>query len=1087
MKKLAGLSIVLILVLSSTTFGQVGAINPAHLQCEYKKNSEGVGLAHPSLSWINTAEARGEMQSAYQVLVASSEDQLKADHGDFWDSGKVQSDNSTQVEYSGAALNSRQRCFWKVRTWDREGKPSPWSVPASWEMGLLKSSDWQAKWISDAVLADVNNRPRTPINCYRSELATAADTRKWIVLDLGSPKKFDSVNLMAARPRGLNMDILTVGFPRRFKVEVADQSDFSDARLVVDRTAADVAVPRINDEIVKFESVTARYIRLDVTRLDRWDANQYALFLARIEVRSEKNNVGSGAEVSCSDSIETADWSKKFLVNGKPDVKFTPFPDAVAAHLDRVSSPSRVPLLRREFSIDRPVRRATLYSTARGFYEMRINGQRVGNDLLAPGFTDYEKRISYQTHDVTALVHQGRNAIASLLGYGWYAGRMNLNDNVYFYGFFPQLLAQLEIELADGKRFVIGTDNSWQTTLAGPAIWSDLLDGEAYDCRKESPGWDKPGFEQTDWRPAWQLDRDDVQLVCQRAQPVREVDVVQPIAVKQVQPGVYVFDLGQEIAGWCRLKSDGPAGAHIKLLHVESVKPDGAIDPSSLWGTPQREDYILDGKGPRVLEPHFTYHGFRYVQVTGLAQAPMADTLAGIRIRTAAPVTGHFECSNALFNRIMTASQCTQQNMLFDVPTGCAARSERLAWNGDIRPCVSSALLSFDTHAFFDKFLIDLRDDQKPDGRFTDIAPHAHLRGTEHLVGSPGWADAGVTLPWDLFVQTGDKQAISDHFEAARRWVDFIDSKNPNHLWLNAHGMNWGDWLCAGTPTPNDIGPTAFFAHDADLVSRMAAVLGRTDDAKKYATLFALVRSAFSKRFVTTNGVITSGKKADTQGNYALSLQFGLLDEPLKAKAIARLAELVRQNNYHPTTGFWSSVELLLALSSSGQNDLASKMMNLEDKPSWGYMADHGGTFWEAFDADTRTLSKNHWTHSAVGEWLWRDVAGLNADVAKPGYESFTVWPRPTPEVNWCEAEYDSIRGPIQINWRQEAARFELHLTIPTGSSATIYLPTIDKASITESGKPIANVPGVKFIQVDNGFAVIEASSGKYDFTSATN
>ncbi len=740
-------------------------------------------------------------------------------------------------------------------------------------MGLLKPSDWNAAWISDAVLADPANRPRTPTHCYRSEIASSADTTKWIVIDLGSSQKIDAVNLMPARPAGLNHDIMTVGFPRRFKIELANNADFSSSKTPIDHSRDDVESPRSADHAFQIETTIARYVRLTVTRLDCWDANEYALFLGQIQVMSGKRNIAVNAAVTCSDSLETDQWSKRYLVDGHPAVKFCELPAPLVIKLNDATSPSRVPLLRKEFQIDSPIRRATLYVTSRGFHEMRINGQRVGDQLLAPGFTAFEKRISYQTHDVTSLIHQGPNAIGAMLGYGWYAGHMNLSNNEYIYGFFPQLLAQLEIELADGRHVTINTDNTWKTTIDGSLLWSDLLDGEACDLTHEIVGWDQPGFAADKWKPAWQQPRDAVVLSAQRAQPVRAVELIQPTSSKAISPGVYVFDMGEEFAGWCRIKTDGPAGTHLTLLHAEAIHADGTLDRRSLWAAAQRDDYVLDGKGPRILEPHFTYHGFRYVQVSGLTQPPGPDTLVGVRLRTDTGETGKFECSNELFNRIMAASRCTQENMLFDIPAGCAARSERLGWTGDIRPCVNSALLSFDTHAFFDKFLIDLRDQQYADGRFTDITPQAHLRGTNVAVGSPGWGDAGVTLPWDLYVQTADVQALADHFDAACRWVDQIDKQNPDHLWINGRGQDWGDWLSAGTPTPKDIGSTAFFAHDADIVSKMATVLGRTEAAAHYAEILKAVRGAFAEKYVSADGRIASEKSPDTQGSYARSVK----------------------------------------------------------------------------------------------------------------------------------------------------------------------------------------------------------------------
>ncbi len=1164
--------------------GSVAVVNP---RCEYLVNPQGIDVTRPRLSWMmeigdQRSEPRGQKQSAYQVLVASTPELLAKDQGDLWDSGKVASSQSVHVEYAGKQLESRLRCHWKVRVWlarsgvegDEKGTASAWSPLAQWSMGLLKAEDWQAQWISDPVLADPANRPLTPIHCYRSELASRPDAAKWIVLDLGAAKRMDAVDVIPARPKGQSWDFRTAMFPERFRIEVADTRDFLNARTVVDRTRDDVPNPRANECRCGFPAVTARFVRLTVTRLARWDGRDYGLALGGLAVCDGTQSIAIGAAVECSDSLETENWSKRFLVDGKAAVAIAADSPALAADVADVPAKftvSRVPMLRREFTIDGEVRRAVLSISARGFYEARINGRRVGDELLAPGCTDPSRRIQYQSHDVTALLRRGSNVLGALLGYGWYAGHVNLFENRCIDGYFPQLLAQLDVETADGRRLTIASDANWRSTLAGPVRSSDLLDGEACDYRRDLPGWDQPGYDDRTWGKVWSQPRDEVALVWQRSQPVRAIREVRPVAVKETKPGIYVFDLGQEVTGWCRLKVDGPTGTHLRLRHAELVAADGNIDMRNLWGTAQQEDYFLDGKGLRILEPHFTYHGFRYVELSGLPGPPDAETLVVVNLRSALPDAGRFECSNPLFNRIMTAARWTQWNMLFDVPTGCAARSERLGWLGDIRPCVQTASFSMDAAAFFAKYAVDMRDAQKSDGRFTDIAPHAHLRGSEVCVGSPGWADAGVSLPWQQWVNYADRRALEEHCASAKRWVDFIHSRNPDLLWNQARGQDWGDWMSAGTATPKDLGATAFFAHSADLVARMAAALGRHDEAERYRTLFAGIRQAFGKRWVADDGIIAAGRAGgaeadvtaclaaavkdgrvslvvgnetlggdpapgvvkrlrlvyrlggqeatrdlaegatlelaapagqrleilkasyggartgsgvggDAQGSYALALHFGLLEEPIRTRAVERLVEAVKRNGGHPSTGFWSSIELLLALSANGQHATAAHMLALRDKPSWGYMVDNGTTFWEAFNAPEGNLSLNHWTHSAVGEWLWRNVAGLSPDEQHPGYAGFTIHPRPTQEVSWCKASYDSIRGKITVNWQSEGDTFTMEVTIPVNTTATVFVPARDTNAVTESGEPAANAKGVKFLRMENGAAVYEVGSGAYRF-----
>ncbi|MGH7978742.1 MAG: family 78 glycoside hydrolase catalytic domain, partial [Limisphaerales bacterium] len=637
----------------------MNAAGIGQVRCEYRVKPMGIDNPNPRLNWTVVSRHRGDIQTAYQILVASSEKLLAANVGDLWDSGRTPSNQSAGVEYAGKPLLSRASCFWKVRIWDRESKPSKWSRPASWSMGLLKPSDWSAQWISDPILADPANRPLTPVHCYRSELASRPDITHWIILDLGAARRMDAVDIIPARPAKENGDFRTPMFPLRFKVETSGKPDFSDAELVVDKTGADFPNPRSPSCRYSFAPTTARYVRLTVTRLSCWDGRNYGLALGGIQVFDGPKSIAVGAQVECSDSMESQDWSKRFLVAGRDLVALAPDSPALAAGIPDVtpkSTVSRVPMLRREFNVADKIERATLYVTARGFYEVHINGAKVGDELLAPGFTDYDARLQYQTFDVTRLLHHGQNVIGALLGYGWYAGHMNLWNLRCIYGYFPQFLAQLEIDLKDGTRMTISTDGRWRSTLDGPVRWSDLLDGEGYDCRREMPGWDKAGFDDHAWPTVWTQPRNQVPLVSQFCQPVRKICELRPASIREVKPGVYVYDFGQEISGWCRLKANGPLGTHVRLRHAERVAPDGNINVRNLWGVKQEEDYILDGRGPRIFEPHFTYHGFRYVELSGLPGPLSPDTLIAVNIRSDLPTAGQFECSNKLFNRIQRAA-----------------------------------------------------------------------------------------------------------------------------------------------------------------------------------------------------------------------------------------------------------------------------------------------------------------------------------------------------------------------------------------------------------------------------------------------
>ena len=1056
-------------------------LHVAHLRCDHLENPAGIDDRAPALSWWVSSDRRGEQESAFRVLVASSQELLAQGRGDIWDSGRKVWDQSAQVVYGGKALASREACFWKVMVWDQAGEASGWSETAQWSMGLLGAKDWKAEWISDATLSDPMKRPLRPIHCYLSRLASRADVAKWIALDLGAARTMDTVNLVPARPLKLNPDFRTVLFPARFKIEVADDPSYSKARVVVDESTEDFEAPRGNNCLLHFPPVSARYVRVLITKLAHWDGSDYGVALGGLAATDGGKLVSGNALVSCADSMETQEYSKSWLTQAKQPVTFAP--DAVAASFPGVKAAhmvSRVALLRRDFRLDGVVKRATLYVTARGFYDFYLNGKKVGDELLDPGYSDYWKRIAYQSYDVTDLLRPGQNAMGAMLGYGWYAGHMNMFSLRCIDGFYPQLLAQLEVEMADGRHVVVASDGQWRTTLSGPVRWSDLLDGEGYDTRMEMPGWNEAGFDDRAWTPAWSQAMDGVALVSPHCQPVRQIAVIKPVLMRQPKPGVFVYDLGQEITGYCRITMNGPAGTVVKVRHAEMSYPDGMINVKNLWGTPAEEDYILDGKSARAFEPHFTYHGFRYVEVTGLTQPP--EKLAGVDIHTDVPAAGEFSCSNALYNRMMNSARWTQWNLLFNVPAGCAGRCERLAWLGDIRPCVQTTMFNMDMAAFYGKYATDIRDEQTADGRYCDITPHDAQRGTNVCTGSPGWADAGVSLPWQAYVNDGDRRALEEHYESAKQWVDFVHGRNPGLLWTQARGNDWGDWLSAGRPsTPKELGATAFFAHSADLVSKMAHALGREKEAAAYGQLFEGIRAAFIRAYGAADGKIGN----DSQGCYALALDFKLLDEPARSQAVSRLLDSIHRAAEHPATGFWSSSEMLMTLSENGENAEATRMLNVRTAPSWGFMADNGTTFWESFNAVASNLSLNHWTHSAVGEWLWRNVAGINPDPAHPGYQSFIIRPRPSEAVQSCEASYDSVRGPIKVAWAVKSGVFTLDLAVPVNSTAEVYLPVTNPVSVRENGKPAAESTGVKLLRMENGSAVYQVASGSYHFTAS--
>jgi alpha-L-rhamnosidase len=667
----------------------------------------------------------------------------------------------------------------------------------------------------------------------------------------------------------------------------------------------------------------------------------------------------------------------------------------------------------------------------------------------------------------------------------------------FAYGHQPRFLLQLEMELADGARQVIGTDDAWRSTSDGPIRSAGIYDGEVYDARKELPGWDAPGFNDRAWSAAQAFDLGAPQLVWQRNEPIRVVQELAPIALTQPKPGTFVFDLGQNLVGWCRLRVNGLAGRTITLRHAEMLNDDGTLYTANLRGAPQVDRFIPRADGEVVFEPHFTYHGFRYLELTGLAAPPSTNSVVGRVFCSSAPETGRLECSDPSLTQLLRNIRWTQRANLMSTPNDCPQRDERFGWMGDIQAFAQTAIFNMDLAAFFTKFAQDIRDDQAHDGRFPDFAPHPGDPNAQ-FSGAPAWADAGVIVPWRAYQNYADTRLLAEHFDAARRWVDYVQARNPGLIWatnrhndyndwLNGDWIRQKDWPAQGGSVPKEVFATAFFAHSADLVSRMARVLGREADARRYADLFDQIKAAFNRRFVQADGRI----EGDTQAGYALALHFDLLSEPLRPSAASHLVAGLRRYQNHLSTGIQSTHRAMLELPRWHHGDLAWQLLTNRTFPSWLYMLDNGATtIWERWDGyvkgrgfqDAGMNSFNHWAFGAVGEWMWRHLLGLNPDEAKPGWKHFTVAPMPGGGVTWARGEYQSPRGRIASAWRSDTGGFTLNLTVPPNTTATVSLPANPADQILEGGRLWARAEGVSAVRQEAGRAIATVQSGRYEF-----
>ncbi len=736
--------------------------------------------------------------------------------------------------------------------------------------------------------------------------------------------------------------------------------------------------------------------------------------------------------------------------------------------------------LRRSFVVTAPIVQATLYVTALGLYECRLNGQRVGDHVLAPDWTDYNKRVRYQAYDVSALVHPGVNALGALLGDGWYAGHLG-NGGYQQYGKTPALLAQLELVHADGSIERVVSDASWKSH-AGPVLDSDFMLGESYDARQEVAGWDQPALDETGWVPATVRAEKPRKLDAQVSPPVRELGERKPIALTAPAPGQWTFDLGQNMVGVVRLKVQAPAGTKLTLRHAEMLNPDGTIYTANLRKASSIDTYVCKGGGQETWQPRFTFHGFRYVELTGLPGRPADDAVSGIVLGSDTPRAGSFTCSNPLLNQLLSNIEWGQRGNYLSVPTDCPQRDERLGWMGDAEVFVRTATDVADVASFFTKWLVDVDDAQTPAGAFTDVSP---ARGTGS--GTPAWGDAGVICPWTIYQAYGDKRLLERHLPAMTKWVEWCREHSTNLLRDKDRGGDYGDWLASGAKTPKDVIGTAYFAYSTHLLAQAYAALGQQSEADKYQALFEQIRSAFCQAYVAPDGRI----KGDTQCGYAMALKFELLPPEVLARAVQYLAADVSAHGNHLTTGFVGVSYLLPVLARGGRMDTAYALLLQDTYPSWLFSVKHGATtIWERWDGWTPEKgfqspsmnSFNHYSLGSCGEWIYDTVAGIGWDDAAPGYKALVIRPRPGGGLEQVTASRQTMYGKVKSRWTCRNGMFQLALTVPANTSARVILPTADAAAVTEGDQPVTQVRDVSAAAPTDGDATFEVGSGTYEF-----
>ena len=1083
---------------------------PKNLRLEYLVEPLGLDERKPRFSFELDDARRGARQSAYQILVSRSPGEIETDVGSIWDSGKVESKDTCQIAYGGSELESFSHYWWKVRSYDAEGKPTPWSAVAHWSTGAVQPIDWKGAWICDA----------QPVSEFKpggrgwcSQFSAKEDDYKWVKFDLGKGAVFDTVKLYpAAAEDGSNKPWAL--FSTRFNVWGSDYPDFdSISRVfkVIDQGEFDAELPESGPLVLKTKSrMKMEYVLIGFTKLAKDEQKGFGAALAEVEFSDSQTQtvVSTGAPAWASDSREENGWSIEKLTDGIEEGAGT-----------GGDEPLPQPLLRTEFEARGAVARATLSYSAFGLCEVSLNGQRITQDVLAPGWSDYRKHVASQTADVTQLVAAGKNAIGVQLADGWFAGRVGLAQIFVggprrgLYGRKPAFSAQLDIEYADGKHEIVVSNEGWKSTLTGPLLASDLLDGETYDARRELSGWDKPGYDDKSWKTVDVL-AGGATLHSQRSTPVRIVGELQPVSVKALGPNRWLYDFGRNVSGWCRMRGSAQTGSELVLRHGEALDADGALYTANLRSALQTDRYVFKGGPEETFEPRFTTHGFRYVEASFPAAKPTdklaQPALAAEIVSNSAEVTGSFHAQHPVLTKLWENIGTTLRANITSVPTDCPQRDERLGWMGDIQVFAPTALYHSDLAPFFTQWLQSVRDGASSTHRFSDFSPNPFNPEVD-FVGAPGWADAGVFVPYDLYLATGDKRALELALPFATRWVDFVADKNPDGLWKNERGNDYGDWLNGsqiespgwnkeGCELDKEVFATAIFARSAEITGLMAAVTGRNEIADRYLKLSDKIRSAFQKAYLKPDGTI----QGDTQAGYALALAFDLVPKNLVPLVQAKLSvSITEKRAWHLTTGMQTTQHLFLELAQRGYEELASRLVRSKEFPSWGWQIEQGATsLWERWDGfvpgrgfqDPGMNSFNHYAFGAVGEYLMTCIGGIELDPDAPGFEHFFVHPRAGLQIPSAGARLHTLRGTIESDWKLDGDRFVLDVTVPPNTSATVVIPALSVESVKEGGKSVIESGAPHILPLDYkkglpgaeiaGRAWFDVRAGKYHFES---
>ncbi|HVB03287.1 MAG TPA: family 78 glycoside hydrolase catalytic domain [Chitinophagaceae bacterium] len=755
------------------------------------------------------------------------------------------------------------------------------------------------------------------------------------------------------------------------------------------------------------------------------------------------------------------------------------------------SYPRPCPLLRREFTLDRKIRSATLYITAHGLYEAKINGRRVGDAYLTPGWTSYHHRLQYQVYDVGAMLHPGSNAIGVTLGNGWYRGTIGFSGHKNVYGKHAALLLQLNIMYTDGSSEQVVSDSHWKSST-GKIRSAAIYNGETIDARMDPAGWTHTGYNDASWSQVKQVDFPMDNLIATRSEPVTKHETFSPLRIFMTPKGEQVLDFGQNLVGWVVMKVRGKAGDTVTIGHAEVLDKAGNFYTANLRSAKALDTYILNGKGEEIFEPHFTFHGFRYVRVTGYPGKILPEDFKAVALYTDMPSTGQFTTSNPLVNQLQHNIRWSQRGNFLDIPTDCPQRDERLGWTGDAQVFSRTASFNRNVNAFFAKWMQDVAADQAPSGAVPFVIPN--------ILGSPscsaGWADVATIVPWNMYLAYGDTRMLGQQYPSMKAWVEYIRHQAHHDLWNT--GFDFGDWLFYRPADDND-GRSAvtdkyliaqcFYAHSTQLLINAARVLGKQPDVDFYTALLQRIKSAFAREYMTPDGRLVSG----TQTAYVLALEFGMLPDSMRNQAARRLVDNIKSYNDHLTTGFLGTPYLCHVLTRFGYNGIACSLLLQQTYPSWLYEVKMGATtIWERWDGikpdstfETPSMNSfNHYAYGAIGDWMYRKLAGLDTYPDGPGYHHIRIMPHPDHAFHRVSASLETYYGRAGSAWTLDSGILRMDDTIPPNTTADIFVPAASAASITESGTQVADAKDIQVIGMKQGYVELKTGSGQYHFST---